>query len=156
MIQSCDVRGTRTCNRVHFSVTGCKCQQKPSRRRKPIHRITSYSAMSCPRLILAMCMNAHKANSASGSNIAESVHNLRTSCLSYLVMYASSLQTATASGSQSARSAQIQPPKKTSSDGKRQAAGYLNFRDRHLFPPIDTNVPKSARSVKPTTIRPNV
>ena len=40
-------------------------------------------------------------------------------------------------GSQTARAPNAAGPPKKAVDTKRTAAGYLTFRDRHLFPPID-------------------
>lgn len=56
-------------------------------------------------------------------------------------------------GSQTARGSVGAIPPKKIPDAKRAAAGYLTFRDRHLFPPIDPSVaakpPASARGAVP-------
>lgn len=48
-------------------------------------------------------------------------------------------------GSVSARGPPTAPPKKVQPDKRQAAGGYMTFRDRHLFPPIDPLAPKSAR-----------
>mmetsp|Transcript_27184 Transcript_27184/g.88833 ORF Transcript_27184/g.88833 Transcript_27184/m.88833 type:complete len:694 (+) Transcript_27184:149-2230(+) len=42
---------------------------------------------------------------------------------------------------------------KRNSEKRQVAAGYMTFRDRHLFPPIDPLAPKSARGVKQGGVR---
>ena len=65
----------------------------------------------------------------------------------------------TSSGSQSARGPPLPSKKLGGKPGQASAAGYMTFRDRHLFPPIDPSTaaaaPKSARGLapKPSALR---
>mmetsp|Transcript_58771 Transcript_58771/g.120217 ORF Transcript_58771/g.120217 Transcript_58771/m.120217 type:complete len:173 (-) Transcript_58771:289-807(-) len=60
-------------------------------------------------------------------------------------------------GSASARAPPTAPGLKKVADKRQAAGGYMTFRDRHLFPPIDPLAPKSARGAggKPASMRPS-